>query len=194
MNRIPCFRHCLFAVSLRAVRIAHPSPSQPREGTVEASWKRAEQERDLVCSRPHRIGPPVMSSHPGKRKRQTGHGLGRARVPKTTRPWPSAARESDPKGLPSASTLSVIDSLSHLYCLSPGYVTTLRSRNDDAITDCHTRYPKERAFSYSAKVARATAKRVKPSRRSRRCTKSCCSCWTAAWPGAERPRRIPPRD
>jgi hypothetical protein len=138
----------LFAVSL--LLLPQVSPSQAREGTVEASWNRAERSGQYLA-------PPVSAPRHVESQRQTERHTATAwemQRSKTTHPWPSLPANPTPRDYHLVNT-AVIDSLSHLYCLSPGYITTLRSRNDDAIQA--TPATRERDFSYS-EGSRATAK------------------------------------
>jgi hypothetical protein len=138
----------LFVVSL--LLLPQLSLSQAREGTVEASWNRADRSG-------HYSAPPAtIPRHvetPRHAEKHTATTWDKQRS-KSTHPWPSLPANPTPRDYHLVNT-AVIDSLSHLYCLSPGYITTLRSRNDDAMQV--TPATKDRDFSYS-EGNRTTAK------------------------------------
>jgi hypothetical protein len=128
--------------------------SQVREGTIEHSWKRAAQEV--------RTTPPAhryVAPHPRQVEQQRATAWDAARSPET-RPWPMLPPDPGPKDYHAVNT-AVIDSLSQLYCLSPGYVTTLRVRNDEAYHGAPA--GREREFSYTQSGPPAAREANRPS-------------------------------
>ncbi len=130
--------------------------AQPREGTVEASWKRAAQGESMSPS--YRVQEQSKTVAPRvEAPRATAWDEKRSAE---TRPWAALPANPTPRDYHSVNTV-VIDSLSHLYCLSPGYVTTLRSRNEEAFQGGAT--AREREFSYSEGGRAVTRETNRPS-------------------------------
>jgi len=130
--------------------------AQSRKGTVEASWDNAvygDPIRTAPATPERDVVPPRMHEAPGA----TAWDVKRSGM---TRPWPVLPANPTFRDYHYANTM-VIDSLSHLYCLSPGYVTTLRSRNDGAWQAVPE--GKERDFNYNDSGRHSTREANRPS-------------------------------
>jgi len=131
--------------------------AQAREGTVESSWNRAPSHGDVYRGTP--VVPPKapplrVASEPVKATAWD------ATPGRSTKPWPVLPANPSLRDYHEANVV-VIDSLSHLYCLSPGYVTTLRSRNEEAWQGLPQ--SNERDFNYNDGGNRATREVNRPS-------------------------------
>ncbi|MCZ7555315.1 MAG: hypothetical protein M5R41_02780 [Bacteroidia bacterium] len=153
MKRITAFI-ALFVVSL--LLLPRLSLAQAREGTVEASWNRAEKSGQYHT--PPASTPRSIDSY-RQQEKHTATAWEKQRS-KATHPWPNLPANPTAHDYHSVNT-AVIDSLSHLYCLSPGYITTLRGRNDDAMKAIPG--SGERDFSYTEGNRTAAKEASRPS-------------------------------
>lgn len=125
------------------------SPAQTQEGSIEASWNRASSAPapgDRVVPPP----PPARKVVVEEKVRQDAD----MRYPETawdkersgtSRPWPVLSANPTQNEYFDVNT-AVIDSLAHLYCLSAGYIGTLRIRNQQAL---QSKEPHAREFDYN---------------------------------------------
>jgi hypothetical protein len=122
--------------------------SQGNEGTIEASWNRAKSspppaERVVVTS-PRKEVRENAGNHAHAWDSQRSH---------ASRPWPALSSHPTAREYYDVNT-AVIDSLSHLYCLSSNYIGTLRIRNQQALQG---KEPQMRQFDYDGKPAAASS-------------------------------------
>ncbi|MCB2204416.1 hypothetical protein KQI65_06665 [bacterium] len=114
--------------------------AQTKDNSIEASWERASS----TPPRETRVQPappaPVERSE-GLKYEDTAWDASRS---EKSRPWPKLTSSSTAKEYFDANA-AVIDSLSHLYCLSSNYISTLRIRNQQAMQD---RDPQLDEFDY----------------------------------------------
>lgn len=120
------------------------SLSQGNEGTIEASWNRATStpppaERVVVT-------PPRKEVSENAEYRVHAWDSQRNAA---SRPWPALSSQPTAREYYDVNT-AVIDSLSHLYCLSSNYIGTLRIRNQQALQG---KEPQMRQFDYDGKPA-----------------------------------------
>ena len=115
--------------------------SQTDDGSIEASWERAASEPASAGERV--LPPPPPPSHKGENMEYTKTVWNTERS-RESRPWPKLTESSTARQYFDANT-AVIDSLSHLYCLSSNYLSTLRIRNQQAMQG---REPQMDEFAY----------------------------------------------
>ncbi len=127
-----------------------PSPGfgQGNEGTIEASWNRAKSSpppaERVVIQAPRR---EVRESAEYRTEAWDSHRRA------ASRPWPVLSSHPTAQEYYDVNT-AVIDSLSHLYCLSSNYIGTLRIRNQQALQG---KEPQLRQFDYDGKPAAASS-------------------------------------
>ncbi len=124
----------LFLMPLTAV-------SQTDDGSIEASWEQAAETPAPAGERVY--PPPPPPSDEGRDMEYTKTVWDAERSPES-RPWPKLTESSSAREFFDANT-AVIDSLSHLYCLSSNYLSTLRIRNQQAMQG---REPQMDEFAY----------------------------------------------
>ena len=118
-----CIRIAFSTLLLTMFLLPSLSFGQGNEGTIEASWNRApSQPAERIVTPP----PPAPAPKTGDMSyTKTAWESQRAN---TSRPWPALSANPTMKEYFDVNT-AVIDSLSHLYCLSSNYIGTLRIRN-----------------------------------------------------------------
>jgi|GEM_PF-1243380 len=121
----------------------HDCLAQHREGTIEASWERAESRTRVTHERRPSEDYRSMET---QRSDQRGNVWDTGRTPES-RPWPKLPEHPGAHDYFEANT-ALIDSLNNLYCLSANYIQTLQTRNNDAIHSPEGVEPRQ--FTYDA--------------------------------------------
>ncbi len=131
--------------------------SAQSDNSIEASWERAATKSPVQQQRVQPPPPPVQNVHrEGMEYEKTAWDDGRKESP---RPWPTLTATSTAKEYYDAN-VAVIDSLSHLYCLSSNYISTLRIRNQQSMQG---EDPQLRDFNYEGERQPAPAASARPS-------------------------------
>ncbi|MFA6233693.1 MAG: hypothetical protein WC824_05805 [Bacteroidota bacterium] len=121
---------------------------QGNEGTIESSWNRpSSAPAERVVSPPRAV---VKSSGEDMDYSRNTWDRGRS---ESSRPWPKLSSNPTTQEYYDVNT-AVIDSLSHLYCLSSNYIGTLRIRNQQAM---QMKDPQMRQFAYDGKPVAASS-------------------------------------
>ncbi|HOJ04950.1 MAG TPA: hypothetical protein PK916_13205 [Bacteroidota bacterium] len=140
-----------FLIGILALLLTPSLRAQAQQGSIESSWNRAprqeaprkEAPKQVIIEekRVQRTLPPAGSVWDNERSA-------------TSRPWPLPSNPG-PRDYYTANT-AVIDSLARLYCLSPGYVSSLRLRNEECMSTTPGNAPKD--FSYQGQKPQAAAR------------------------------------
>lgn len=138
MKRI---RVALYIALLSLFLLPLTAASQTDDGSIEASWDRAASKPTPTGERV--LPPPPPPSDEGEDMEYTKT-VWNADRSRESRPWPELTESSSAREFFDANT-AVIDSLSHLYCLSSNYLSTLRIRNQQAMQG---REPQMDEFAY----------------------------------------------
>lgn len=139
MNRI---RVALCTALLTMFLLPMTAVSQSDDGSIEASWERAASNPSPTGERVLPPPPPPCDEREDMEYTKTAWGSERSRE---SRPWPQLTESSPARDIFDTNT-AVIDSLSHLYCLSSNYLSTLRIRNRQAMQG---REPQMDQFAYT---------------------------------------------
>ncbi len=145
MNSI---RIAISAFLLTLFLLPSMSYGQSNDGSIEASWNRSSSAPAERVVYP----PPPAAKSTGSEAGYTKTAWETQRTG-PSRPWPTLSARPTTQEYFDVNT-AVIDSLSHLYCLSSNYIGTLRIRNQQAL---QSKEPRLRQFDYDGKPTAASS-------------------------------------
>ncbi|MBE0644653.1 MAG: hypothetical protein IH600_11285 [Bacteroidetes bacterium] len=142
-----CIRIAFSTFLLTMFLLPSLSFGQGNEGTIEASWNRPHSTPPPV---ERVVTPPPPAANADVRYMEYTKPAWDSKRTNASRPWPALSANPTVKEYFDVNT-AVIDSLSHLYCLSSNYIGTLRIRNQQAL---QSKGPQQmRQFDYDGKPA-----------------------------------------
>jgi hypothetical protein len=143
-----CIRIAFSTFLLTMFLLPSLSFGQGNEGTIEASWNRAPS-----APTERVVTPPAPAKKSETRDMSYTKTAWESQRTNASRPWPALSANPTAKEYFDVNT-AVIDSLSHLYCLSSNYIGTLRIRNQQAM---QSKEPSMRQFDYDGKPVPASS-------------------------------------
>ena len=130
-----------FLIGIPALPLAPTLHAQAQQGTIESSWNRVPRQEAPRKDVPKQV---VIEEQRVPRTPPPAGSVWDTERSMTSRPWPLPPNPG-PRDYYTAN-IAVIDSLARLYCLSAGYVSGLRQRNEECLTPTPGTAPRD--FNY----------------------------------------------